>query len=179
MPRIAPLDPPYAEDVQASFDAIMQGAPPLMLFRTLAMSDRAWRKFRAGSLLDRGPLSLRERELVIDRTCGLAGNEYEWGVHITAFAAAARLTPEEVAATAGAGSAAPSWTEAERALLQAAEALHARAALSDAEFAALRAHYDEAQVLEVLLLAGFYRMVAYVVGGLALPLEPGAARFAA
>jgi len=179
MPRIAPLEPPYAADVQSSFDAIMQGAPPLMLFRTLATSERAWRKFRAGSLLDPGPLSLRERELVIDRTCALAGNEYEWGVHVAIFAAAAKLTSEEVAATAGAGSAAPLWTDAERAVLQAAEALHARAALTDAEFAALRAHYDEAQVLEVLLLCGFYRMVSYVVGGLDLPLEAGAARFAA
>ena len=179
MPRIAPLEPPYAADVQSSFDAIMQGAPPLMLFRTLATSERAWRKFRAGSLLDPGPLSLRERELVIDRTCALAGNEYEWGVHVAIFAAAAKLTSEEVAATAGAGSAAPLWTDAERALLQTAEALHARAALTDAEFATLRAHYDEAQVLEVLLLCGFYRMVSYVVGGLDLPLEAGAARFAA
>jgi len=179
MPRIAPLEPPYAADVQSSFDAIMRGAPPLVLFRTLATSERAWRKFRAGSLLDSGPLSLRDRELAIDRTCALAGNEYEWGVHVTIFAAAAKLTSAEVDATAGAGSGAPLWTEAERALLQAAEALHARAALSDDEFAALRAHYDEVQVLEVLLLCGFYRMVSYVVGGLALPLEPGAARFAA
>lgn len=179
MPRIAPLEPPYPADIQANFDAIMQGAPPLMLFRTLATSERAWRKFRAGSLLDRGPLGLRERELLIDRTCALAGNEYEWGVHVSAFAAAARLTPEEVAATAGEGSAAACWNPAERALLIAAEALHARAALSDGEFAALRAHYDEAQVLEAILLCGFYRMVSYVVGGLDLPLEPGAARFPA
>jgi alkylhydroperoxidase family enzyme len=179
MPRIAPLEPPYAAEIQSSFDAIMQGAPPLVLFRTIATSERAWKKFRAGSLLDPGPLSLRERELVIDRTCALAGNEYEWGVHVAIFAAAAKLAPEEVAATAGEGSAAPLWTEAERALLQTAEALHARAALTDGEFAALRAHYDEAQVLEVLLLCGFYRMVSYVVGGLDLPLEAGAARFAA
>jgi hypothetical protein len=34
-------------------------------------------------------------------------------------------------------------------------------------------------VLEVLLLCGFYRMVAYVANGLDLPLEPGAARFPA
>lgn len=179
MPRIAPLEPPYPADIQANFDAVMQGAPPLTLFRTLATSERAWRKFRAGSLLDRGPLSLRERELLIDRTCALAGNEYEWGVHVSAFAVAAPLTPEEVAATAGEGSAAACWNPAERALLTAAEALHARAALSDAEFAALRAHYDEAQVLEAILLCGFYRMVSYLVGGLDLPLEPGAARFPA
>jgi len=177
MPRITPLEPPYAADLQASFDAIMQGAPPLMLFRTVAASERAWRKFRGGSLLDRGPLSLRDRELVIDRTCALTGNEYEWGVHITAFAAAARLTPDEIAATVHGGSAAPVWSAAERALLTAAEALHERATLNDEEFAAFRAHYDEAQVLEVLLLCGFYRTVAYLCRGLDLPLEAGAARF--
>ncbi len=176
MPRIAPLEPPYAPDIQSSFDAIMQGAPPLALFRTLATSERAWRKFRAGSLLDRGPLGLRERELVIDRTCALAGNAYEWGVHVTIFAAAAGLTSEEVAATASEGSASGLWSDAERALLQAAEALHARAALTDAEFTALRAHFEEDQVLEVLLLCGFYRMVSYVVGGLDLPMEAGSAQ---
>ena len=51
----------------------MRGAPPLMLFRVMAGNARAWEKFRAGSLLDRGPLSLREREIVIDRTCALTG----------------------------------------------------------------------------------------------------------
>jgi len=177
MPRIAPLEPPYPDDVQASFDAIMRGAPPLMLFRTVAKSPRAWAKFRGGSLLDRGPLSLRERELVIDRTCALAGNEYEWGVHITAFAAAAKLAEDEIAATVHGGSAAPVWSPAERALLAAVEALHERVALSDGEFADLRAHYDEEQVFEVLLLCGFYRMVAYICRGLDLPLETDAARF--
>ena len=179
MPRIAPLDPPYPPEVQATFDAVMKGADPLVLFRTLAVSPRAWAKFRGGSLLDRGPLSLRERELVIDRTCALSGCEYEWGVHVAIFANAAKLSPAEVAATAGAGSAAPGWPAAERALLTAVEALHARATLDDAEFAGLRAHYDEDQVLEVLLLCGFYRTVAYVANGLDLPLETAAARFPA
>lgn len=177
VPRIEPLEPPYAGDIQSSFDAIMQGAPPLMLFRTIARSERAWSKFRAGSLLDRGSLSLRERELVIDRTCALAGNEYEWGVHVTAFSAAAGLTAEEIAASVGGGSAAGCWSAAERALLVTAEALHARAALTDEEFAVLRTHYDEVQTLEAILLCGFYRTVSYVVGALDLPLEPGAARF--
>ena len=36
----------------------MRGAPPLMLFRVMAGHARAWEKFRAGSLLDRGPLTL-------------------------------------------------------------------------------------------------------------------------
>lgn len=175
MPRLAPLEPPYAEDVQASFDAIMPpGAPPLLLFRTIARSTRAWRKFRAASLLDRGPLSLRQREIVIDRVCAKAGCSYEWGVHVVAFAKAARLTPEEVAATAAHDPACASWAPDEVALLRTIDALHDRATLTDDEFTALAAHFDADQILEVLLLAGFYRTVSYIANGLALPLESGA-----
>lgn len=178
MPRIAPLDPPYEAEVQAQFDRIMPpGAPPLTLFRTLAVSERAWRKFRGGSLLDKGPLSLREREIVIDRTCALTGCEYEWGVHITIFAESARLTPDEVQATVQAPADADCWSPAEQALLGAVDALHARATLSAAEFDGLAAHYDPEQILEVMLLCGFYRTVAYVANGLDLPLEASGARF--
>src|ERR1700692_4686910 len=99
MSRIAPLQPPYAPDIQQQFDRIMRGAPPLMLFRVIAGNARAWEKFRAGSLLARGPLSLREREIVIDRTCALTGCEYEWGVHVATSAEAAHLTGEQIRAT--------------------------------------------------------------------------------
>ena len=107
MSRIAPLQPPYAPAIQAQFDTIMGGVPPLMLFRVIAGSSRAWDKFRAGSLLDRGPLSLREREIVIDRTCALTGCEYEWGVHVAIFAEAAELTGEQIRATVLDGADAP------------------------------------------------------------------------
>ena len=178
MSRITPLTPPYAPEIQAHFNQIMPpGVPPLVLFRTIATSERAWKKFRAASLLDRGPLSLREREIVIDRTCALTACEYEWGVHVTGFAKAARLSDEQVAATVLSGADAACWSAAEQALIAAVDALHERARLSDVEFAALRAHYDQAQILEVILLAGFYHTVAYIVGGLDLPLEPNAARF--
>jgi hypothetical protein len=42
MPRIQPLEPPYAHDIKQSFDMIMKGNDPLVLFRTLATSQRAW-----------------------------------------------------------------------------------------------------------------------------------------
>lgn len=177
MSRLAPLAPPYAPEIREQFDRIMRGAPPLVLFRTIAVSPRAWEKFSAGGLLDRGPLSLREREIVIDRTCARTGCEYEWGVHIAAFAAAARLTDEQVRATVLGEATDPCWSVAEQALLSAVDALHLRATLNDAEFAALSAHYDEAQILEIMLLCGFYRTVSYLANGLALPLEESAARF--
>ena len=177
MSRLAPLQPPYAPEIQQQFDRIMRGAPPLVLFRTIAVSARAWEKFSAGGLLDRGPLSLREREIVIDRTCARTGCEYEWGVHIAAFAAAARLTDEQVRATVLGEATDPCWSVAEQALIAAVDALHLRATLSDTEFAALSEHYDEAKILEIMLLCGFYRTVSYLANGLALPLEASAARF--
>ena len=69
------------------------------------------------------------------------------------------------------------WSAAEQALIAAVDALHDRATLSDAEFTALSAHYDEAKIFEIILLCGFYRTVSYLANGLALPLEEKAARF--
>jgi alkylhydroperoxidase family enzyme len=176
-PRIAPLEPPYASEIQQQFDRIMRGAPPLALFRVIASNARAWEKFRAGSLLDRGPLALREREIVIDRTCALTGCEYEWGVHVAAFANAAHLTDAQIRATVLDGADAPCWSESEQALIAAVDALHHRATLDDAEFAALSAQYDDAKIFEIILLCGFYRTVSYLANGLDLPLEKTAARF--
>ncbi len=177
MSRIAPLQPPYAPDIQAQFDRIMRGAPPLTLFRVIAGNARAWEKFRAGSLLDPGPLSLREREIVIDRTCARTGCEYEWGVHVAIFAGAAALSEQQVRATVLGEADDPCWSAAEQALIAAVDALHARATLSDAEFKALSAHYDDAKIFEIILLCGFYRTVSYLANGLDLPLEEKAARF--
>ena len=177
LPRIAPLEPPYPPEIQQQFDRIMRGAPPLKLFRMMAGHARAWEKFRGGSLLDRGPLSLREREIVIDRTCARTGCEYEWGVHIAAFAEAAHLAEEQVRATVLGNADAACWSAAEQALIAAVDALHERATLSDAEFNALSAHYEDAKILEIIQLCGFYRTVSYLANGLALPLEENAARF--
>ena len=177
MPRIAPLTPPYPPEIQAQFDRIMRGAPPLVLFRVMAGHGRAWDKFRAGGLLDPGPLSLRQREIVIDRTCALNKCEYEWGVHVAIFAGPAKLTEDDVRATVLGDATSPCWSPAEQALIAAVDALHHRATLNDEEFAALSSHYDEAQILEIMLLCGFYRTVSYIANGLALRLEEKGARF--
>src|SRR4051812_21921015 len=177
MSRIAPLQPPYAPEIQQQFDRIMRGAPPLVLFRVMAGHSRAWEKFRAGSLLDRGPLSLREREIVIDRTCALNACEYEWGVHVATFAETAQLTKEQVRATVHGAADAACWSAGEQVMIAAVDALHGRATLSDAEFKALSAHYDEENILEIILLCGFYRTVSYLANALELPLEKDGARF--
>jgi hypothetical protein len=111
--------------VQAAFDKIMPpGVPPLALFTTLARVPRIYDRFRAGSLLDRGPVSLRHREIVIDRTCARCGCGYEWGVHIAFFADRAGLEPKQVRATARGDADDPVWSEQEMLLIRLVDELH-------------------------------------------------------
>jgi len=49
--------------------------------------------------------------------------------------------------------------------------------VDDALWQALRADFSEEAMLELLMLAGFYRTVSYLTNGLRLPLEPDAATF--
>lgn len=180
MPRIAPLQKPYPAEFDARMKVLMRGAEPLALFTTLAKHDRAWAKFGGGSLLDKGsPLSIRDREIVIDRTTARCGNEYEWGVHIAGFAAHIGLTEAQVRATVHGGADDPAWSPAEGVLIATVDALLDHKKLSDAEWEALRAHFDETQALEIIQLVGFYHGVSLVCGALALPLEANAARFPA
>src|SRR6266436_1125486 len=105
--RIAPLEPPYPAPVQAALDRIMpEGVPPLALFRTLARNEHVFLRLMAGGLLDRGSISLREREIVIDRTCARCGAEYEWGVHVAFFGERVGFSPEQIAGTCAADPAA-------------------------------------------------------------------------
>lgn len=178
--RVEPAQPPFPPDVQAWLDRAMPpGVPPLALFTTLARDERLFLRFMGGGLLDRGNLTLRQRELVIDRVTARCGSEYEWGVHVTLFGPRVGLTDEQQASLVHGGPDDGCWTEPERLLLCLCDRLHAACDVDDALWAELRAHYSEAALLELLLLAGFYRTVSYLTNVLRLPLEPYAARFPA
>lgn len=171
-PRIAPLSAPYPDDIQAAFDRIMPaGVEPLVLFRTLASAPRIWEKFRAASLLDKGPLSLRQREIVIDRVCARCGCAYEWGVHVAFFAKRVDLTEAQIQALATDSADAAMWREDERLLIRAVDALHDTIDIPDTLWRALAATFSREQILEVIALCGFYRTVAYYCRALRLPTE--------
>ncbi|HEY0817576.1 MAG TPA: carboxymuconolactone decarboxylase family protein [Rhizobacter sp.] len=178
--RIAPATAPFPPEVQGAIDRIMPpGMPPLVLFTTLARDPRLFGKFFAGSLLDRGQLTLRQRELVIHRTTALCGSEYEWGVHVRGFASRAGLDAAQLASTVHGDAADACWSEEDRVLIRLCDALHRECDVDDTLWADLAARFSEPACLELLLLAGFYRSVAYLTNALRLPLEAGAARFPA
>ena len=176
--RIEPLAKPYPEAFAAAMSATMPpGAEPLALFTTIGKSPRAWEKFAGGSLLGRGPLSLRDREIVIDRTTAKSGGEYEWGIHVALFGAKAQLTPEQVVSTVHGHSDDGNWSDGEAALIASTDALLDRKKLSESEHARLATHYDEAQRLEFVQLVAFYHGVSLIVGAFAIPNEAGMPSF--
>ncbi len=178
LPRLAPLEPPYAEETAATLAGMMPpGVPPLLLFRTIAHNPRVLEKIRASNLLDRGSLERRHREIVILRTTARCGCEYEWGVHVAFFAARVGLVDAEVAATVQGGADHPAWSEAERTLIRLVDELHDGARIAEALWAELLEHWSEAQLVELVVLAGFYHTISFVVNGLGVELEPGAPRF--
>ena len=177
-PRIAPANPPYPPEIQARFDALMPpGAAPLVLFRTLARDRRLFARFMGGGLLDKGHLTLRQREIVIDRVTARCGSEYEWGVHVAFFAKRAGLDQAQLRSLVGGGPGDACWEAQDALLIRFCDALHETCDIDDALWAELRAQFSEDAMLELLLLAGFYRTVSYLANGLKLPLEGNAARF--
>ena len=177
-PRIAPLDPPYEPDVQKLFDLVMpEGVDPLLLFRTLARSGRVFPRFMRAGVLDRGPVDIRDRELVIHRTTARCGAEYEWGVHVTAFARPLSLSDAWIRATVLAGADDPIWTPSQAALVRLCDELHDTATLSDATWEELCEHFSEEQRLELIYTVGLYHAVSFLANGLALEREPMGERF--
>ncbi|MFC4114219.1 carboxymuconolactone decarboxylase family protein [Nonomuraea zeae] len=183
MPRIEPLEPPYPDQVDQALRRWMPpGAAhePIALFRVLHRSpELASRMFAVGAgLLGHGLLPDTDRETVIARVTARAGCGYEWGVHAAAFAERAGLTPEQLRATTDDDpTAGAAWSPRQVALLRAVDELHDGARLSPGAWEALRDHYEDAQLLEFLVLTGWYRTISYLANGLLLDDEPWATPF--
>lgn len=176
-PRVAPLDPPYEAAVASAFARITPpGREPLKLFRTMAHSPRVLQRMFAGSLLDKGPVSLRDRELVILRTCARCGSEYEWGVHVAYFAGRAGLGEEETK-----GTLAPShpWTKHDALLIGLVDALHDHAALPDELWRELADTFSPEQLLELITLTGYYHTISFLTNTLRVEREDYAPGFSA
>jgi alkylhydroperoxidase family enzyme len=176
--RLSALEAPYPADAAVVLDQMKFGmAQPLALFRTLAHNPRVLDRIRCGGFLDKGSLTLRQREIAILRTTALCGAEYEWGVHVQIFAAAARFDAAQIAATVNGRADDAVWSRPEQAILSLADALHARAQVDEALYGERLSHYSTAQLVELVALCGFYHMISFAIGAFAIANEPGAPVF--
>jgi 4-carboxymuconolactone decarboxylase len=176
-PRIAPLEAPYEPSVEAMLKKWMPPGSriaPLALFRTLAIHDELISRMRplGAGILGHGRVEPREREIVIHRTCARAGAEYEWGVHALAFGKPLGLSDEQIVATAAGPDDDPAWSERDALLVRLADELHDTCQVSDELWFSLAANYGDDQLLELVITAGWYRLLSYVINGAQIESEP-------
>jgi alkylhydroperoxidase family enzyme len=143
---------------------------PINLNRLLAHSPGMARAFsglgqyiRFGSTLD-----ARLRELAILQVGWTARSPYEWSHHVKIgfdFGVTERDVEAIRADGAGLG-------ELERAVIDAARELTREGSLADAHFAALQARLSRPDLVDLLMVIGFYACVVRVLAGLRIDVEP-------
>lgn len=116
-------------------------------------------------------MDIRDRELAILRIAWLSRAPFEWGSHVK-IAKRNGVTSEEIERLIE-GSSAPGWSKRDRALVRAVEELHFDSMITDDTWSDLQEVYNEKKLIEVVILAGQYKTVAYYQNSLRLPLPEG------
>jgi len=183
MTRIEPVQPPYAAEVGERLEAMMPpGVPPILLFRTFVRNmemTAAMSGWGGYELSRRLSLSLRDREIVIDRTCARCGCEYEWGVHVAFFAGRAGLSGPQLTSLTRGGAGDPCWSdERDRLLIEAADAVHDSADIADGLWLRLTQQFTGEQLLDLTMLAGWYHAISFTANAARVAREDGAPCFA-
>lgn len=180
-PRIEPLEPPYDPAVAAQLESMMpRGVPAIALFRTFARNlpmAQAMGTWGSYTLSKRLSLSMRQRELVIDRVTARCGCEYEWGVHVAFYGDRVALTADQRRSITHGTPEDPCWPKEEATLLRAVDELHELSKLSDDTAGELATILDPEQLLDLFMLAGWYHAISYTANAAHVPLEDGAPRF--
>ena len=175
---LRPLEPPFDQDVEK----VLAGYPQqdgyiLSLFRTFANSFRFLTKAVPNLLDKESPLSLREREIVILRTTANNGCEYEWGVHVSIFARAANLSPDQIVATKQTRNNQQLWPIKERLLLNCIDDLCESGSVREDHLADFQESWDLEEQLEIMALCGTYHTISFVANSARLENEDFGAKF--
>ena len=170
-PRIEPLphDDPNASTRTLGSDR--NGGRPLNIFLTLAKNPSLYDAFtKLGThLLFKGDIPAREREIVILRVGWRSQSEYEFGQH-TVIGQATGLTDDEIARLARPEL--DDWNDDDAALVRLADELCADDVVSEGTWSTLAERWKEPELLELLMVAGFYRLVSGLLNSAGVALEP-------
>jgi alkylhydroperoxidase family enzyme len=178
-PRIEPITEFDGELAEIMATALTHDGTPLNIFGTLGTHPKLLKRFNllGGFLLNKGQLPPRERELVILRVGANARAEYEFGQH-TVIGRTCGLTDDEIVALTRRADDHP-WSDDDRALIALADDLHADDCVSDRTWADLATRWTDAQLVELLIVAGFYRMVSGFLNSTGVQLDDGVPGFPA
>jgi AhpD family alkylhydroperoxidase len=165
---------PYVDPAEASPEVreTLEALPPLNIFRTLAHAETCARPALrlGGAILTRQSLDARLRELAILRVARLTGAEYEWVQHV-AIGQAVGVTDEQVAALERGDAEAECFDDRDRLVLRVATEVAQDAGASAATFAAARDAFSPAEIVELIVAAGYYYMLAALMNSVDIDLD--------
>jgi len=171
-PRIAPL-----VDLTEELQTIMGGGinspagTPLNIFGTIAHHPKLLKRFMnfAGLFLNKGLLPAREREIVILRVGWNCQSVYEFGQH-TVIGQRDGLSLSEI----GALTKKPNefnWSERDSALIAMSDELCTDDCVSEATWKFLTTHWKENELIELVMVAGTYRLVSGFLNTMGVELD--------
>ncbi|MGE2832560.1 carboxymuconolactone decarboxylase family protein [Mycobacterium sp. SMC-4] len=177
MPRIEPVREPDEEQRQALSKTLhAPDGTPVNVFATLAHQPQLMRRVNAlgGYFMVHGSIPLRERELVILRVAGTCDSAYEEGQHRWIAGEKAGLSAAEIDAALDPGTS-HTWSAEDASLLAFVDELLSTGGVSDSTWASLES-WGDVKRTELLVLVGFYQMLALVIKGIGVELDPSVAR---
>jgi len=144
---------------------------PLNIFGTIAHHPRLLKRFMnfAGLFLNKGVLPPREREIVILRVGWNCQAVYEFGQH-TVIGERVGVTMTEIAALTKALRD-HDWNDRDRALIQMADDLCSDNCVSEATWKLLSADWKEDELIELVMVAGTYRLVSGFLNTMGVELD--------
>jgi 4-carboxymuconolactone decarboxylase len=122
-------------------------------------------------LLREQQLTHRQRELIVLRVAWRTRSPYEWVQHVR-LARRYTVTDAELEAIGGGADGGHPWEPLEADLLRATDEAMDHYRVSDATWARLAEHLDEAELVEVLYVIGTYTCLAMVFNSLGIELDP-------
>jgi AhpD family alkylhydroperoxidase len=166
-PRIAL---PSDDELDPDQRELLDGLPPLNIFRMLAGTPRAMRPFmQLGSAVLSTALDARRREIAVLRVAFATGAGYEWAQH------------EQLARTAGVTAAEIEAVATERPvhslddecnlICRVADEISREVRLSDEALEAVIDRYGPREAAELILLVSYYNMVSRFLESARVPLE--------
>ncbi len=174
-PRIAPVTDPTDEQRELFAPSEAAFGRLLNIFGTLAHHPKLLKSFgRFGTdFLFQGRLPAREREIVILRVGWNCRSVYEFGQH-TVIGGQMGLTDREVARAADVANADdPGWSGDDAALVALADELCSTDNVTDETWARLAARWEAPELVELVLLVGYYRLVSGFLNATRVELDPG------
>lgn len=146
---------------------------PTNIFNMLAHAETCLKPVMklGGTLLGKLQLDPRLRELCLLHAVNLVGGEYEWVQH-DPIARDLGASDAQIAALRAKDDGAPCFSPAEQAALRFTREVVLDVRASEAALVAARAHLGEREIVELIVLAGFYTMLARLTETLAVENDP-------